>query len=329
MNNTELIRELRALTSAGMKDCKDALEESGWDLQKAVDIVKVKGLNIADGRTGRAASEGRVVIAANDYYQLVTMVEVNCQTDFVANSEDFVSFTTLVGNKLRDLISSGQTFTVDEVENDRKEIVSKTKENVVVRRWWAEQAQHPAVKVFSYLHSNSKIGVLITMRAPSARAANDPQFKSLGEDLAMQVCAMNPIAVSSDRIPADELDRQKAIFETQLKEEGKPEKMWTKIMEGKLNKWYKDVCLVEQDSIVVGPKVSVASVLKTVGAQLGGEIQVINFVRCQVGEGVEKSKDDLAEEVSKMVTRAETINEASARRNDEFVQNVISKMKES
>ncbi len=301
MNNTELIRELRALTSAGMKDCKDALEEANWDLQKAVDIVKVKGLAIADGRTGRVAADGLVSIASwrggND---AKAMIEINCQTDFVANSQDFKAF---VHHALDTLCVKQGAFQVADVEPMRLGTVAMTKENIVVRRWWIEEAQHPAVKVFSYQHSNNKIGVLITMRAPSAQAANSPDFMALGEDLAMQICAMNPLAVEPERIPADELDRQKAIFETQLKEEGKPEKMWSKIMEGKLRKWNTEVCLLEQESVVI-PKTSVKQVIKNVGTKLGGEIQVINFVRCQVGEGIEKGQSDLAKEVSDMVTRA-------------------------
>lgn len=303
MSNTELIRELRALTSAGMKDCKDALEEAGWDLQKAVDIVKVKGLAIADGRTGRVASEGRVDIARESDGSLAVMIEVNCQTDFVANSKEFALFVHNSKHKLYDNTVSGLPFAVSDVEDERKAVASTTKENIVVRRWWAEQTMLPFVKVFAYQHSNNKIGVLITMRAPSAQAANSPEFRALGEDLAMQICAMNPLATEPERIPADELDRQKAIFETQLKEEGKPEKMWSKIMEGKLRKWNTEVCLLEQESVVI-PKTSVKQVIKNVGTKLGGEIQVINFVRCQVGEGIEKGQTDLAKEVSDMVTRA-------------------------
>jgi elongation factor Ts len=298
MSNTELIRELRALTSAGMKDCKEALEESGWDLQKAVDIVKVKGLNIADGRTGRVASEGLVDIAVGT--NLAVMIEVNCQTDFVANSKEFGKFVHNAKHVLYDKTLANAPFAAADVEEERKAVVSTTKENVVVRRWWSEQALNPEVKVFAYQHSNNKIGVLVTMQAPSEVAANSPEFKALGEDLAMQICAMNPLAVAPDRIAPDEIARQKAIFETQLKEENKPEKMWEKILEGKFRKWNTEVCLLEQESVVV-PKTTVKQVVKNVGTKLGGEIQVINFVRCQVGEGIEKKQDNLAEEVAKMM----------------------------
>jgi elongation factor Ts len=300
MSNTELIRELRALTSAGMKDCKEALEEAGWDLQKAVDIVKVKGLNIADGRTGRVASEGRVDIAREASGTLAVMVEVNCQTDFVANSKEFGQFVSSVKHKLYDKAVAVSSFAVSDVEDGRKAVVSTTKENVVVRRWWVEQAGDPTVKVFAYQHSNNKIGVLITMQAPSVESANSPEFKALGEDLAMQICAMNPLAISPDRTSPEEIQRQKAIFETQLKEENKPEKMWEKIIEGKFRKWNTEVCLLEQESVVV-PKTPVKQVVKNVGTKLGGEIVVINFVRCQVGEGIEKKQDNLAEEVAKMM----------------------------
>lgn len=300
MSNTELIRELRALTSAGMKDCKDALEESNWDLQKAVDIVKVKGLNIADGRTGRVASEGRVGTADTQDDKLYVMAEVNCQTDFVANSVEFKRFNTEVLASIMEAHLLGKPWSIDEVENARKEVVSTVKENVVVRRWWIEEAQSPLVRVFAYKHSNSKIGVLVTLVAPNETAADSPEFKALGEDLAMQIAAMSPLAVDFDRIPTEEKVRQKAIFETQLKEDNKPEKMWDKILEGKFRKWNTEVCLLEQESVVL-PKTAVKQVIKNVGTKLGGEIQVVNFVRCQVGEGIEKKQDNLAEEVAKMM----------------------------
>lgn len=297
MSNTDLIKELRALTQAGMKDCKEALEEAAWDLQKAVDIVKVKGLNIADGRSGRVASDGRLDIVTSN--TLAVMVEVNCQTDFVANSKEFAKFVHGAKHKLYDAVTAGVQFDPLSVEDERKAVVSITKENVVVRRWFAEQSMSPDVRVFAYEHSNHKLGVLLSLQAPSATALEAPEFIALGEELAMQIAAMNPLAVSPDRLSTDNLDRQKSIFETQLKEEGKPQAMWSKILEGKMRKWNAEVCLTEQESVVV-PKTTVKQVIKSVGAKLGGEVQVVNFVRCQVGEGIEKKIDNLAEEVAKL-----------------------------
>lgn len=302
MSNTELIRELRALTSAGMKDCKDALEESNWDLQKAVDIVKAKGLSVVSGRAGKIAADGLVgIYNAERHTPVQIMVEVNCQTDFVANSEDFKKFVATTLQKVAAAHVVGQPFDIQSVEAERQAVVATTKENIVVRRWWVEESLDASkVLVFPYLHSNGKIGVLLTLAAPSFEASTDPAFVELGNDLAMQIAAMSPLAVDSDRIPQDEKDRQKAIFEMQLKEENKPEKMWEKIMEGKFRKWNTEVCLLEQESVVV-PKTTIRQVIKNVGTKLGGEIQVVNFVRCQVGEGIEKKQENLAEEVSKMM----------------------------
>jgi len=303
MSNTDLIKELRALTQAGMKDCKEALEEAGWDLQKAVDIVKVKGLNIADGRSGRVASEGRVVIVDNGKGKWATMVEVNCQTDFVANSEGFIAFANDVAVGVAQVMfacSDPSKVDVGAFEDARKAVVASTKENVVVRRWWGEESLDPSVRVFSYTHSNNKLGVLLSLKAPSEMAAHHEDFIKLGEELAMQVAAMNPLAVSVDRLAPEEVARQKTIFETQLQEMNKPQAAWPKIMEGKMRKWNTEVCLLEQESVVV-PKTTVEQVIKSVSAKVGGEITIVNFVRCQVGEGIDKKQDNLAEEVAKMM----------------------------
>jgi elongation factor Ts len=295
--NTELLSHLRALTGAGMKDCKEALEEANWDLQAAIDIVKTKGLNIADGRSGRVASEGRLDIATSD--TLAVMVEVNCQTDFVANSKEFTDFVHNVKHTLYHAVSANLQFDVNDVEDERKAVVSITKENVVVRRWFAEQSMSPDVRIFAYEHSNHKIGALLSLQAPSIEAVRNPHFIALGEDLTMQIAAMNPLAVSKDRISPEDLERQEAIFEAQLKELNKPQASWGKIMEGKMAKYFKEVCLLEQESVLV-PKSTVRQVINNVASQLGGEIEVVNFIRCQVGEGIEKKQDNLAEEVAKL-----------------------------
>jgi len=294
----ELIKELRALTQAGMKDCKESLEEAGWDLQKAVDIVKTKGLNVVSGRAGKVASEGAVTVW--HFAEGVAMAEVNCQTDFVANSPDFRGFAQNVTREIADATLNGEMFSVDTVEQERQGIVSTTKENVVVRRWWVEQPMSPGSATYSYVHSNGKIGVLITLLAPSADAAKDSAFRELGDDLAMQIAAMGPLAISPDRLDPVEVERQKNIFETQLTELKKPQAAWPKILEGKFNKWHTETCLLNQES-VVHAKTSIAQVIKNVGVKLGGDVTVVNFIRCQVGEGIEKAKENLADEVAKMI----------------------------
>lgn len=299
MSNTELIKELRALTQAGMKDCKDALEEAGWDIQKAVDIVKVKGLNIVSGREGKVASEGVVVILNGVGNRNAAMVEVNCQTDFVAKNPDFYDFANSVAIQLHSKVMSDGVFAASDVEEGRKLAVSATKENVVVRRWWFEEAVDPKARVFSYVHSNNKIGVTLTLLAPTEEAADSPEFAALGNDLAMQVAAMSPLAVSRDKISNEEVQRQKTIFETQLEKLNKPQAAWGKILEGKFNKWYTEVCLLDQESVVVA-KMPLSQLITNVGYKLGGTIEVVSFTRCQVGEGIEVVKENLADEISKM-----------------------------
>lgn len=179
-------------------------------------------------------------------------------------------------------------------------MISTTKENIVVRRWWAEEVADPRAAIFTYTHSNSKIGVMLTLLAPTVEAAKSAAFMELGNDLAMQVAAMSPLAVSRDKIDLETVQRQKAIFETQLEKLNKPQAAWAKILEGKFNKWYTEVCLLDQESVVVA-KMPLAQHITNVGYQVGGTIEVVSFTRCQVGEGIEVVKENLADEIAKMV----------------------------
>ena len=269
MNNEEMIRELRSLTQAGMKDCLDALKESGWDVQGAVDIVKKKGLNVVSGREGKVAAEGIVAMEPNEpgHHFDMCMVEINCQTDFVANSPEFKEFAQATALEIWSDFHDEIPFTVDKVESSRQALVSSTKENVVVRRWWVEQAAHPNARVFSYVHSNNKIGVMLTILAPSDSVLDDPEFIDLGNDLAMQVAAMSPLAVSPERLSPDVVMRQRLIFEAQLAELKKPPGAWDKILEGKFNKWYSEVCLMNQESVVL-PKTTIQQVVKNLGTKI-------------------------------------------------------------
>jgi elongation factor Ts len=303
MSRSELLKELRALTQAGMKDCNDALNEAGDDLQKAVDIIKTKGKNIVSSRQGKVAAEGRVAIAAMRHNVGAAMAEINCQTDFVANSPSFVKLTGNVASQLFDAAFNDKPFdpTQDpDIISARDNIISSTKENIVIRRWWVEQAISPLAGVFDYVHSNNKIGVLLTLVAPSREARNDPSFIELGNDLAMQVAAMSPLGISPDMLPPEEVERQKNIFLTQIVELNKPEAAQAKILEGKLNKWYSEVCLLEQESVVV-PKTLVKKVIADLEVKLGGSIQVVTMIRCQVGEGIQQESSNLADEVAKLM----------------------------
>jgi len=301
MNKAELLKELRARTQAGMKDCHDALAEANDDLEKAVDIIKTKGQNIVSGRESKVAAEGLVVVGHIQSEKVMGMIEVNCQTDFVSRSPDFKQFADDCFTQLSHAVRENIPLDVNNqlVTDIRTAIIGKTKENCVIRRWWVEEVVPDNCKTFSYVHNGGKLGVILSLQAPSAETVNSPEFNQLGSELAMQIAAMNPVAVSVDRLSPEDVTRQKSIFETQLRELNKPPAAWAKILEGKFNKWYTEVCLLEQESVVL-PKTLVKQVIKNVGAKLGGDIQVINFIRCQVGEGLETKKENLADEVAKI-----------------------------
>lgn len=305
MSSLEMIKDLRELTQAGMNDCKKALEESNWDLQKAIDIIKTKGKLVAAGN--KIAAEGRVVCTWLNDQQTACMVEVNCVTDFVANSPEFAEVCDLASKSLCAYANSNISWKPqedDKLESARKNLLSTTKENIIIRRWWVEQAIAPNSTVCYYLHpnkTNAKIGVILTLMSNKELTK---EVYELGNDLAMQVAAMAPLAVSPDRLDPELVARQKAIFQLQIDALNKPSASHAKIMEGKLNKWYTEVCLLNQESVIY-PKVSVEQVIKNLGARLGVGITVINFIRCQVEEGIDKPVDNFADEAKKMAGVAE------------------------
>lgn len=304
MNKTEQLKHLRALTQAGMKDCSEALVEANGDLNKAVDIIKSKGKNIVSGREGKVASEGQVFAGRTFYHgkNLAVLVEVNCQTDFVARSPQFQAFGNLVvANVLSDVMrGSAFNHTHPNIEVERHNLIASTKENIVVRRWWVEEVVSPIAAVFSYVHAGNKLASVVTLQINDPNLVSSKEFNDLGNDLAMQVVAMNPLAITSDLISTVDLERQKAIFQAQLKEMNKPEASWDKIIAGKLNKWYSEVCLVNQESIS-HPKSTVQKTIDELVKKLNTQISVVNMIRVQVGEGLEVVKTDLADEVAKLM----------------------------
>jgi elongation factor Ts len=305
MNLTESIKQLRETTQAGMADCVSALKEASGDFDKAVDILKVKGKNIVSGREGRVAAEGLVVLAEVPYNnQAVAMLEVNCQTDFVARSGAFAVFAALAVAELGSSFTLKTEFDVNAplVASAKENLISSTKENVSIRRWWIEEAVSPYAKIFHYSHPGNQLGVILTLNLinPVANILLAPDFLALGNDLAMQVAAMNPIAISIDTISDEDKARQRSIFESQLREANKPEASWEKIIAGKFNKWYSEVCLLEQESVIM-PKTPVKNVISQLGNKYSCKIEVASMIRCQVGEGLVKEKTDLASEVAKLI----------------------------
>ncbi len=299
-----MVKELRERTQAGMNDCKNALVESGGDMEKAVEVILKKGIVKAAARAGRIAAEGEVATWVAPDGKRGVIVEVNSQTDFVSRGDDFKGFVKAVlevatkaaaGSDLGAQTYPGTDKTVDAV---RQELIAKTGENCVVRRWAALEAKETNGFVHAYVHAGGKLAVLIHAAGPGAKSADLTAFV---DNVAMQVAAMNPMVVRKDEITKATIDKQNEIFAAQLREEGKPEQAWPKILDGKLTKWFTEVTLLGQDNVWDPPAGTIDKMRLELGKKLGGDVHIQAFVRFSLGEGIERAKEDLAAEVAKTI----------------------------
>jgi elongation factor Ts len=293
----KLVKELRDRTQAGMSTCKEALVEAGGDIDKAIEILQKKREIKSASVAGKVATEGEVRTLVSTDKKRGTIVEVNCQTDFVSRGEDFQGFLALAVKAASDLPAGSPLPAA--LEQARKDISGGTGENVVVRRWESLNAEGAGGTIVSYVHMGGKIGVLLSGEAPSADAAKDASFVEFLDNCAMQIAAMSPTVVDKSQVAEAEIAKQKDIFAGQLKEEGKPEAAWPKIVEGKLAKWFTEVTLLGQDN-VWGGEGTIDKIRAELGKKLGGEVKLHTFFRYGLGDGIEKKVDDLAAEVAKM-----------------------------
>ncbi len=294
------VQALREKTGCGMMDCKKALTACDGNMDAAVDYLREKGLAQAAKKSGRVAAEGLVLTAVKN--GAAGMVEINSETDFVANSDAFRELT----EKVAGVVAEQNPADLDGLLNcecdGRKvselvqELFLSVRENIKIRRF----ARYDGA-VASYVHGGGKIGVLVKFETD---AAENPGFAEVGKDVAMQVAAANPTYLSRESVPAEVLEKEKSILVTQMKEDpkfaGKPEQVLSRIVEGKLGKFYSENCLTEQpfvkdDSLTVGKYVSAKA------KELGSDIKIAAFTRFEKGEGIEKKKENLAEEVANMV----------------------------
>lgn len=305
--NPQAIKELRERTQAGMSDCKSALTEAGGDMEKAVEIILKKGLAKSAKRAGAVASEGEVRASVSPDKRSATIVEVNIQTDFSARSDEFKSFVgdalclaeaAPLGSDLGTAQLRGKA-----VNDVIVELTAKIGEKVAIRRW--DRAEVPAGKpglAHAYVHLGGKIGVVLALETDSDAVASHPEVLKFADDTAMQIAAMNALALTRDQISDDLKAKQKVIFEGQLREDPKPkpESAWPKIIEGKYNKWFSEVTLLEQESVVV-PGNTIEKLREAASKAAGGNVKVVRFVRYERGEGIEKPQGpDFASEVAKM-----------------------------
>lgn len=300
------VQTLREMTGVGMMDCKKALVEADGDMDKAVELLREKGLAAASKKAGKIAAEG-VSIAVVDANGVGALVEVNSQTDFVAKNEVFQAYVKDVAgliaandpadvDSLMAMTYPGSDRTVQDIQNDK---VLSIGENIHVRRF----VRYAGGVNVAYVHMGGKIGVLVNLEVSDSLKGN-AQVEELGKDIAMQIAAMNPAFLDKSDVDQATLDKEREILMAQAKEDpknaNKPEQIIEKMVMGRVGKYYEENCLLQQ-AFVKENKVSVEQHVQAVAKGLGGQITVKAFARFLTGEGIEKKVDNLAEEVAKQL----------------------------
>lgn len=287
--SASMVKELRERTGSGMMECKKALVEANGDMELAIENMRKAGLAKADKKSGRIAAEGIIGVKVSDDGKTVAMVDVNCETDFVAKAEDFVGFvndltkailTQTVASDddlLATKLANGQT-----VDETRRNLIAKLGENITVRRF--QKYQTDAGGTACYLHGN-KIGVIVELTAANPE---------LGKDIAMHIAASKPICVSDDQVSAETIEKEKDIFRAQAAESGKPADIIEKMVAGRISKFFAEITLLGQP-FIKDDKLSVGKLVSSKGNN------VVRFARFEVGEGIEKKEENFAEEVMAQV----------------------------
>ena len=268
------VAKLREMTNAGMMDCKKALVEAGGDTQKAVEILRKKGAATAQIKAARSAKEGLIAQHIQPGARLGVLIEVNCETDFVARNESFRAFADEVARKLA--ADPGA-----DLEADRQKLVGAIRENIRIARHTRMEVSANGM-VAAYIHTGAKVGVLVEVGAgQEATVAND-DFKQLVKDITLQIAAAHPLSVSRDQIDPVVIAKEKEIAAEQVK--NKPPQAIAKIIEGKLEKFYQSYCLLDQGFVKKNSEISVKDHVAAVAKQLGDAVTIRRFVRYQVGE---------------------------------------------
>ena len=295
------VQALREKTGCGMMDCKNALVECDGNMDAAIDFLREKGLASQAKKADRIAAEGTVCAIVDG--SVGAVLEMNAETDFVSNGEPFKALAQKVTeivieqnpadvDALNKCTKDGQT-----VEEMVQELFLALRENIKIRRFARFEG-----KVVSYVHGGGKIGVLVNFDTDVA--ADNAELVAAGKNIAMQIAAMNPAYLDQASVPADVIEKEKAILIAQMKEDpkmaNKPEMVLAKIVEGKIGKYYKENCLVEQQYVIDGD-LTVGQYIASVAKELGADVKIASFVRFEKGEGIEKRVDDFANEVAGMI----------------------------
>ena len=295
------VKTLREITGCGMMDCKKALSATDGDQEKAIEFLREKGLATAEKKSGRVAADG--IVYANVENNVGVVLEVNSETDFVAKNDEFLQFVADVAKQintnnpadvdalLEESFIAGEGTVKDALVNK----IATIGENMSIRRF----ARYEGI-VETYIHAGGKIGVMVAFDVADAAKAEAPEFKEFARDVAMQIAAFNAAFLDRDSVPADVVAKETEILMAQAMNEGKPANIAEKMVAGRINKYFKEICLVDQ-AFIKDDELTVAGYAKKVAGELGTEIKITNFVRFEKGEGIEKKEDNFAEEVASMV----------------------------
>lgn len=301
MITAQLVKELREITGAAMMTCKKALTETNGDVEKAVEVLREKGLAAAAKKAGRVAAEGLVKTFVSEDNKMAGIAEVNCETDFVAANEAFIAFA----EKIAEMACTTTATTVEELLNEKFDgeatvqetlsaLIAKLGENMTIRRFVKFNVEKGAVQ--SYIHGGGRIGVVVEL----ACDVDSPILGEVAKDICMQVAAANPLFLNKDSVDQEAVEKEKEIYRAQALNEGKPEKIVEKMVVGRVQKYYKEVCLVDQVWVKDADK-TITKYVEEKAKEIGSPITVTKFVRYERGEGIEKAEENFAEEVARQI----------------------------
>lgn len=293
------VKTLRERTGCGMMDCKKALTEADGDMEKAIEVLREKGLAAVAKKAGRIAAEGIVVSVVDKEKKVGVVLEVNSETDFVAKNADFVAFVNRVAKVIMDsnpadveALMSCKDDTGEDVASMLQEKVLTIGENIQIRRFERLEGD-----MIAYVHGEGRIGVMVMF---DTDVADKEGFEAYGKDVAMQVAAAMPQYLDKASVDPEVVAKEKEILTVQAMNEGKPANIAEKMVMGRIAKFYKEVCLVEQPFVKDGD-ITVAKYTENVAKELGGHITITGFVRYEKGEGLQKREDNFADEVASMI----------------------------
>ncbi|HCW52849.1 MAG TPA: elongation factor Ts [Clostridium sp.] len=296
--SAQLVKELREMTGAKMMDCKKALVATEGNIDKAIEFLREKGLADAAKKSGRVAAEGIVKTYISEDKKAGAVLEFNCETDFVAANDEFIAFADRLAqmvvekNPANVEALSNEMFDADTTVADAlKALIAKLGENMTIRRFTRFSIENGIVK--SYIHGGGRIGVLVELGCDT----NSDVLDEVAKEVCMQIAAANPLFLSEDQVDAASIEKEKEIYRVQALNEGKPENIVEKMVEGRIKKYYKEVCLLDQLWVKDNDK-TIAKFLAEKSKEVGSPISITRFVRYERGEGIEVEKVDFAAEVA-------------------------------